>query len=306
MKAFYTDQFVLPLPPQHRFPMEKYARLRQRVQSTGLAQLSIPDAATDEQISRCHTPEYLHKVKSGALTYQEIRRIGFPWSPQLVARSRRSAGATIAAARSALVDGIAVNLAGGTHHACSDHGEGFCVWNDAAIAARDLQVTGHVKRVLIVDCDVHQGNGTAQITQNDPSIFTFSIHGARNFPYRKIDSNLDIALADGTRDDLYLALVEEGVRRAIFMANADLAIYQSGADPYEGDRLGKLNISKQGLAARDRMVIAMLREADLPVAVTMGGGYSRNIDDIVDIHFETVRIAATFFVPSVTTGLWRG
>ena len=204
MKAFNTDQFVLPLPTHHRFPMEKYTRLRQRIQSNSLVELCIPDAATDEQISRCHTREYLEKVKSGALSYHEIRRIGFPWSPQMVERARRSVGATIAATRSALVDSIAVNLAGGTHHACSDHGEGFCVWNDTTIAACDLQATGHVKLVLIVDCDVHQGKGTAPIAQDDPSIFTFSIHGERNFPYRKVESNLDIVLADGTRDVSYL------------------------------------------------------------------------------------------------------
>lgn len=292
MKAFYTDHFVLPLPEGHRFPMAKYAMLRQCVQSQQTIELHIPDAATDEQILRCHEATYLEKVKTGTLSTQEIRRIGFPWSPFMVERSRRSAGATIAACLAALDDGISINLAGGTHHACTDHGEGFCVWNDAAIAARDLQSRGLVSRVVVIDCDVHQGNGTAQITAGDASIFTFSIHGEKNFPFRKFPSDLDIGLPDNTGDTLYLDMVEEGVRRAIFHANADMAIYISGADPFIDDRLGKLAITKAGLAQRDRLVLNMLRHADLPVAVAMGGGYADNIHDIVDIHLQTVNIAA--------------
>ncbi|TVR23328.1 MAG: histone deacetylase [Anaerolineaceae bacterium] len=295
MKAFYTDHFVLPLPPGHRFPMVKYSRLRQRVQASRRAQMCVPPAATDTQILRCHDAAYLHKVKSGTLSAAEQRRIGFPWSPEMVERSRRSTGATIAACLAAITDGIAVNLAGGTHHACTDHGEGFCVFNDAAVAARDMQARGLVQRVLVVDCDVHQGNGTAQITAGDHSIFTFSIHGEKNFPHRKFGSDLDIGLPDGTGDAEYLAMVEEGVQRALFLADADLAIYQSGADPFGGDRLGKLNISKAGLAARDRLVLNLLRGAGLPVAVTMGGGYAPNIADIVDIHFETVCIAMGYY-----------
>lgn len=292
IKAYSSDHFVLSLPVGHRFPMPKYALLRQRVEASGTADLHVPDLADDEQILRCHTADYLEKIVSGRLSHKEVLRIGFPWSPELIERSRRSAGATIAAAHTALSEGISVNLAGGTHHACSDHGEGYCVWNDAAIAARDVQANGLVKRVLIVDCDVHQGNGTAQITCNDPTIFTFSIHGEKNFPYRKFPSDLDIGLPNGLTDDPYLDLVEEGLRRAIFYANADLAIYIAGADPYERDRLGKLSISKMGLARRDRIVIDMLRNAGLPVAIAMGGGYALDVNDIVDIHFETIRIAA--------------
>lgn len=292
MKAFYTDQFVLPLPPEHRFPMAKYARLRERVQRSGLAEMCIPAPVSDAQILRCHDLAYLSKVKTGTLSSKEIRRIGFPWSVEMVERSRRSAGATLAAAEAALTEGIAVNLAGGTHHACTDHGEGFCVWNDAAITARDLQARGLVERVIIIDCDVHQGNGTAQITDGDPTIFTFSIHGEKNFPHRKFPSDLDIGLPDGLTDDDYLMLIEEGVQRALFLANADLAIYQSGADPFVGDRLGKLSITKAGLATRDRTVINLLRDANLPIAITMGGGYAQHIDDIVDIHYKTVKIAA--------------
>lgn len=295
MKAFYCDDFVLPLPEGHRFPMQKYNLLRQRVMQEGIVapvDMCVPEAATDTQILRCHDQDYLDKVKFGGLSAKEIRRIGFPWSPELVERSRRSSGATIAACLSAFAEGTAVNLAGGTHHACRDHGEGFCVFNDAAIAAREMQARGLARHVVIIDCDVHQGNGTAQITAGDPTIFTFSIHGEKNFPFRKHTSDLDIGLRDGVTDGEYLDMVEEGIRRALFHANADIAIYVSGADPFVRDRLGKLSITKAGLLRRDQLVLAMLRDAGLPVAVVMGGGYADNVEDIVDIHLETVRIAA--------------
>lgn len=297
MQAFYSDTFVLPLPPGHRFPMQKYRLLRERVIAEGVIapeNLHIAEPATDEQILRCHDADYLRKLVTGGLTRQEIRRIGFPWSPGMVERSRRSTGATIGAAYAALHDGTAANLAGGTHHACTDHGEGFCVFNDTAVAARDLQANGLAERVVIIDCDVHQGNGTAQITAGDPTIFTFSIHGEKNFPFRKFPSDLDIGLTDGVTDADYLYYVEEGVARALFAANADFAFYISGADPYIEDRLGKLCISQKGLAARDRLVMQMLHAASLPVAVVMGGGYADNVDTIVDIHLQTIRIAAEY------------
>jgi acetoin utilization deacetylase AcuC-like enzyme len=294
MKAFYVNDFVLPLPPDHRFPMSKYSGLYERVRASGIAELCVPPAATDTQILRCHTPDYLHRLTHGQLSSAEIRRIGFPWSDLMVERCKRSSGATISASYSALQDGVGVNLAGGTHHACTDHGEGFCVFNDATIAARELQACAGIERVLIVDCDVHQGNGTAQITHNDPTIFTFSIHGEKNFPHRKFMGNLDIGLDDDTGDDDYLLYLEEGLRRAIFLSNPDFAIYISGADPFIGDKLGKLALSKDGLARRDRLVMTMLRGANLPVAVAMGGGYAPNIADIVDIHFKTVCIASEF------------
>jgi acetoin utilization deacetylase AcuC-like enzyme len=296
MKAFYADHFVLPLPEGHRFPMRKYSMLRQRVLDEGIIaphDLLVPDAATDEQILRCHDRAYLQKVVSGTLTSAEIRRIGFPWSPQMVERSRRASGATLAAARVALNgDGIAVNLAGGTHHACRDHGEGYCVFNDTAIAARAMQAEGLARRVVIIDTDVHQGNGTADIVRDDPTIFAFSIHGEKNFPFRKIPGDLDIGLPDGTGDEPYLELVEEGTHRAILSANPDFAIFVSGADPFVGDRLGKLSITKAGLAERDRLVLDACYAAGLPLAIAMGGGYAHNVEDIVDIHAQTVRIAA--------------
>lgn len=294
MKLFYTDHFVLPLPPDHRFPMQKYALLRQRVVESGLfapEELKVPEAATDEEITRAHDRDYLHRVEHGLLTYQEIRRIGFPWSPQLAERARRSSGATIAACRAALEDGFAVNLAGGTHHAFRDAGQGFCVFNDSAIAARAMQAEGRVRRVVIIDCDVHQGNGTAAILAGDPTVFTFSIHGAKNFPFHKKQSDLDVELADGADDATYLAALEQGLQQALGQAWAELAIYLAGADPYVGDRLGRLALSKNGLAERDCLVFAACQAAGLPVAITMAGGYAPQIEDIVDIHFQTIRTA---------------
>jgi acetoin utilization deacetylase AcuC-like enzyme len=277
MKAFYHDHFVLPLPEGHRFPMHKYALLRQKVQSDILIdpeELRVPDPACDDQLLLVHQAEYLQRVKSGVLTEKEIRRIGFPWSPQLVERARRSVGGTIAACRAALQDGGAVNLAGGTHHAYPDHGEGYCVFNDCAVAARVVQTEGLVRRIVILDCDVHQGNGTAAVFANDPSVFTFSIHGAHNFPFHKEDSDLDIALEDGVTDEVYLEALESGLQTAIDSSQADLAIYLAGADPFQGDRLGRLNLTKPGLAARDRLVFERCRQASLPVATVMAGGYA--------------------------------
>jgi len=295
MKAYYCDHFALPLPEGHRFPMTKYTRLRERVLESGAVaaeDLLVPDAATDADILRAHDADYLQRVKDGALTDKEMRRIGFPWSPYMIERSRRSSGGTMAACRTALMEGVAVNLAGGTHHAFRDHGEGFCVFNDSAIASRTMQAEERVRRVVILDCDVHQGNGTASILAGDPTIFTFSIHGAKNFPFHKEVSDLDVELDDGTDDNAYLAALKLGVLKAIELARADLAIYLAGADPFEGDTLGRLKVSKAGLAERDRFVLETCRHMGLPVAVTMAGGYAKEVEDIVDIHGQTVSIAA--------------
>jgi acetoin utilization deacetylase AcuC-like enzyme len=297
MKIFYSDHFVLPLPEGHRFPMRKYSLLRQRVVEAQLVppeDMQIPEPAGDEQILLVHDAEYLERVKAGTLSEKEIRRIGFPWSPQMVERSRRSVGGTLSACRAALREGIGVNLAGGTHHAYPDHGEGYCVFNDCAIAARAMQKEGLANRIVILDCDVHQGNGTAAIFQEDPSVFTFSIHGAKNFPFHKETSSLDIALPDGTGDETFLDALQGGVQRALELANAELALYLAGADPYMGDRLGRLSVSKAGLATRDRLVFDMCRRADIPFVVTMSGGYAQAIEDTVDIHFQTVRLALQY------------
>jgi acetoin utilization deacetylase AcuC-like enzyme len=295
MKAFYSDLFVIPLPEAHRFPIQKYPLLRQAVLDArllGPGDLRVPEPANDGEILRAHDEDYMRRVVAGRLTAPEIRRIGLPWSPELVARARRSVGGTIEACRAALQEGVAVNLAGGTHHAFRDHGQGFCVFNDTVIAARTVQAEGLVQHVVVIDCDVHQGNGTAAITAADPSIFTFSIHCEQNFPLHKEQSDLDIALDEGTGDDTYLEALASGLQRALAWADAGLAIYLAGADPHEGDRLGRLALTKAGLAERDRLVFDRCRWAGIPVAVVMGGGYGRRTQDTVDIHLETVRIAA--------------
>lgn len=294
MKIFYSDVFTLPLPDGHRFPMRKYSLLRDRVAAAALAppcELLVPPAAGWQDLVRVHDPQYVRRVFEGELTDREQRRIGFPWSPALVERSCQSAGATIAASQAALYAGVSVNLAGGTHHAYPDHGQGFCVFNDVAVAARAVQAGKLARRLVIIDCDVHQGNGTAAIFADDPSVFTFSIHGANNFPFRKEVSDLDVALPDGAGDDDYLAALRDSLSR-LPLPSCDLALYLAGADPFAGDTLGRLAMSKEGLAARDRMVFAACQAAGLPVAVVMAGGYARQVDDIVDIHFATVCIAS--------------
>jgi acetoin utilization deacetylase AcuC-like enzyme len=292
VKVFYCDRFAYPLPPGHRFPAQKYALLRAQVAEslTPPVTLRVPDAASDEQLLRVHNTEYLGKVADGTLSEREVRRIGLPWSPELVERSRRSVGGTIEACRAALADGIAVSLSGGTHHAFADHGEGFCIFNDCAVAAWTMQAEDRVRRVVIIDCDVHQGNGTASILADDPTVFTFSIHGAKNFPFHKERSDLDVELADGADDATYLAALTTGVDAALAAARADLAIYLAGADPFVGDALGRLALSKTGLAERDRLVLDRCRRAGLPIAVVMAGGYARQVQDTVDIRLETVRL----------------
>ncbi len=298
MKLFYADHFVLPLPEGHRFPMEKYSRLRARLMDSGLfgaEDFHVPAAASDTEILRAHDAAYLQRMVRGSLAKEEIRRIGFPWSEAMVERSRRSAGATLAACRAALEDGCAANLAGGTHHAFRDHGEGFCVFNDAAIAALAMRAEGRVERVAIIDCDVHQGNGTASILANRPECFTFSIHGARNYPFDKEASDLDVELPDGTGDDTYLTALQAALGVVFARGRPDLVIYLAGADPYEDDRLGRLKLTKQGLAERDQLVFDKVQKRGLPIALAMAGGYARQIDDTVEIHTNTVCGAARHF-----------
>jgi acetoin utilization deacetylase AcuC-like enzyme len=294
MTLHYSDVFVLPLPSHHRFPMGKYLRLRERLLASGAFgpdDFRVPEGATDAEITRVHCPRYLERVVQGTLAAEEIRAIGFPWSERMVERSRRSSGATLAAAREALTRGWSANLAGGTHHAFRDHGEGFCVFNDAAIAARAMQAEAGLQRVAIVDCDVHQGNGTAAIFAGDESVFTFSIHGARNFPFAKESSDLDIELADGTGDDEYLWHLERGIDETLERARPQLAFYLAGADPYEDDRLGRLKLTKAGLARRDALVLERLAARGIPVAIAMAGGYARDIEDSVEIHANTILAA---------------
>ncbi|WP_018992352.1 histone deacetylase family protein [Aromatoleum toluclasticum] len=303
MKLFYADHFVLPLPEGHRFPMEKYSRLRERLTHSGRfshADFAVPAAASDVEILRAHDADYLKRVAHGTLDPAEQRRIGFPWSEQMVERSRRSAGATLAACRHALVDGCAANLAGGTHHAHRDFGSGFCVFNDSAIAALAMRAERRVRTVAIIDCDVHQGDGTATIFAGEPDVFTLSLHGEKNFPFRKAASSLDIELPDGTGDAIYLAALYGGLEQVFAAMQPDLAIYLAGADPYRDDRLGRLGLSFEGLAARDEMVLRHCVEHGTPVAIVMAGGYARKIDDTVAIHATTITTAARF-APALRT-----
>lgn len=301
MQLFHTDVFHLPLPPGHRFPMEKYARLRQALLASGeftADDFLLPPAASDEELLRAHDAAYLAQVCHGQLDEKAQKAIGFPWSEAMVERSRRSAGATLAACRAALNGhGVAANLAGGTHHAFRDHGEGFCVFNDAAIAALAMRAEGLAERVLIVDCDVHQGNGTASILAQQAALFTFSIHGARNYPFTKECSDLDIELPDRCGDEAYLDRLAHALETAFDLARPALVIYLAGADPYHDDRLGRLALSMDGLRERDRLVLGRCHAVGVPVALAMAGGYARNIDDTVSIHATTIRLARAIWQP---------
>ncbi|MCL4120764.1 UNVERIFIED_CONTAM: hypothetical protein GTU68_040227 [Idotea baltica] len=278
--------------------MAKYRLLRQKLLTDDLSatcQMLIPAAASNDQLLRVHSERYLSRVIAGQLTDHEVRRIGFPWSSNMVERSRRSVGATICAVASALADpcGVSVNLAGGTHHAFRDHGQGYCVFNDVAVAIREAKSTSLALRVLVIDADVHQGNGTAEIFQSDDSVFTFSIHSAKSFPARKTVGDIEIALASGTGDETYLAELQSGLDAC--PKGFDLAVYLAGADPYEGDRLGRLKVTKAGLRQRDQLVLSHCKRQGLPVAITMAGGYAPDIDDIVGIQFSTIQTAARVY-----------
>lgn len=275
--------------------MQKYRLVREGVlAAVPGVEFSEAPPASDGMLALAHHPSYIERVSNGALSAAEQKAIGFPWSSQMVERSRRSAGATIAACRAAFEQGVAANLAGGTHHAYADRGEGFCVFNDAAIAARLMQAERRAQRVAIVDLDVHQGNGTASILARDDSVFTLSLHAQNNYPFEKECSDLDVALADGTGDQDYLQALQEALDGMFRRFAPQLIIYLAGADPHEGDRLGRLKLTLAGLAARDRMVLDQARERGIPVAVAMAGGYGKNIQDTVAVHVQTVGIASRY------------
>ncbi len=297
LHAWSSARYAIPLPEGHRFPIEKYAMLRDRILAEGIVppeRMHEPERAPVDDLLLVHTADYVERLTDGRLTSEEQRRIGLPWSEHLVERSYRAVGGTCEAARAALEHGVAMNLAGGTHHAFADHGEGFCVFNDVAVAIRSLRRDGGIHRAAVIDLDVHQGNGTHAIFDGDADVFTFSMHGGRNFPFHKYAGSLDIELDDGTGDTAYLAALSEALPRVLSLARADLVLYLAGADPHEGDRLGRLALTFAGLARRDAMVLEQCREIGIPVAITIAGGYGRNIADSVAIHTTTARIAASF------------
>jgi acetoin utilization deacetylase AcuC-like enzyme len=314
LHAWSSARYVIPLPEGHRFPIAKYALLRDRAIATGLIpveRMHEPERSSVDALRLVHTERYIASIVEGTLTDDEQRRIGLPWSPHLAERSFRAVGGTCEAADAALREGIAINLAGGTHHAFPDHGEGFCVFNDVAVAVRSLQEARRIARAAIIDLDVHQGNGTHAIFAGDASVYTFSMHGERNYPFRLADTvaaraaeshrygvrvpgTLDIDLPDGTGDDVYLALLADALPRVLAAAAPDLVIYLAGADPHEGDRLGRMRLTFDGLERRDAMVLDACREIGIPVAITIAGGYGRSLDDTVRVHLNTLRVARAF------------
>ncbi|MBK7549509.1 MAG: histone deacetylase [Rhodoferax sp.] len=301
MKAYYSDHFVLPLPEGHRFPMAKYSLLRDRVarELPLVNQLEAP-RASDGELALVHTPAYINAITSGSVGSAAMREIGFPWSEAMVERSRRSAGATVAAVRAAMTEGVAANMAGGTHHASAEKGGGFCVFNDAAVAARVAQAEWsryHREPLLVavIDLDVHQGNGTASIFAGDPSVFTLSIHGERNFPFRKVDGDLDVALPDGCGDVDYLHALEGALDELAHRFVPGLVIYLAGADPFERDRLGRLKLTYDGLEARDRRVFDWCFQRHVPLAFAMAGGYGVNIAETVQVQMNTYQVAMSYW-----------
>jgi acetoin utilization deacetylase AcuC-like enzyme len=291
MRAWSSSRFTIDLPSGHRFPIAKYAMIREGVVASGAiarGDVHEPDRADRWTLDLVHARAYVDGIMDGTISPAETRRLGFPWSEQLRERSLRTAQGTIEAARDALDRGAGVNLAGGTHHAFSAHGEGFCVFNDVAVAVRLLQREGRVRRVVVLDLDVHQGNGTAAIFADDPDVFTFSMHGAKNFPFHKERSSLDLELQDGTDDPSYLSLLTAHLDGVLEAAHPDIAFYLAGADPYRGDRLGRLTLSFDGLRDRDALVLDACSRRGIPIVLTMAGGYAQVLDDIVTIHCNTV------------------
>jgi acetoin utilization deacetylase AcuC-like enzyme len=297
VKIFFADTHLQTLPLGHRFPMSKYELLKSRVgQEMSFVELICSHAVSEGELALVHLPSYIDQVFSGTLPLAQQKEIGFPWSLGMVERARCSTGATIQAARQALKEGISGNLAGGTHHAYADKGGGFCVFNDVAVAARLLQTEHHRSsnepfKVLILDLDVHQGNGTAKIFCDDATVFTVSLHGAKNFPFRKELSDLDVELPDGTQDDVYLAHLAQALETVQTRFKADFVFYLAGADPYKGDRLGRLSLSMDGLRLRDKQVFHWAQDRGIPLAFVMAGGYGHDMQETAQIQMNTFKQA---------------
>jgi acetoin utilization deacetylase AcuC-like enzyme len=297
MHVSYTPRYYADIGEGHVFPIRKFELVRDRLLAEGTlkpADIKEPQPAPLEDVLLVHTEDYVTRLRTGSLTAREIRRLGLPWSKALVRRSFLAAGGTLLAARHALAEGVGANLAGGTHHAFPDRGEGFCVLNDVAITIRALQRDRKIERVCVVDCDVHQGNGTAAIFRDDQRVFTFSMHGAKNYPLFKERSTLDVELPDETNDEAYMKSLKEHLP-LVLAHEPDIVFYLGGADPFEGDKLGRLSLSMEGLSARDRYVLTECRDRRIPVVTVMSGGYAANIHDTVEIHSNTIRAAISVF-----------
>ncbi|WP_313114770.1 histone deacetylase family protein [Aequorivita sediminis] len=299
MKIAFHPLFSYPLPKGHRFPMEKYELLPKQLLHEGTCKAEDffePSMPSKEDILAVHTEEYYNSLKNLSLDRRAARKIGFPLSEEFIKREQLIAQGTIDGSEYALKYGISLNIAGGTHHAYTDHGEGFCMLHDQAIAARYLQKKGLAKKILIVDLDVHQGNGTAEIFQNDDSVFTFSMHGAGNYPFKKEKSDLDIAVADGSGDEVYLRILKNTLPRLIDEQRPDFIFYLSGVDILESDKLGRLNCTINGCKERDRYVLQMCKDLKIPLQVSMGGGYSPDIKTIIEAHANTFRLAQEIYI----------
>lgn len=301
LPVYYSDSLAIPLPDGHHFPQIKYQRLRERVQlleQAGRVQLVAAEEIDVESLLRVHSPEYVRQALELGLSRQEERELGFPWSPAYASRARRSVGATVAAAARSIESGWAAHLAGGTHHAFRDRGRGFCLFNDVAVAVHRLRAAGHAPRVLVLDADVHQGDGTASLFADDPQVFTLSLHGARNYPRVKVPGDLDVALPDQVADDEYLEALDAAVDEAWQRSGPEMVYYIAGADPFEGDKYGRMGLTKQGLAERDRRVLDRCRAAGVQLVTVMGGGYARNIEDTVDVYNNTIEQMTAMYAPS--------
>ena len=294
MRLYYCDQYDIPLPTGHRFPMRKYRLLRDVLAADPRFDFAPSPFATAEQITLIHDPAYVDAFLNGTLDAAAVRRIGFPWSPNLVSRTLASVGGTISASHDALASGVGGGLAGGTHHAFRSEGSGFCVFNDIAVAIEVLRHEGLIRKAAVVDLDVHQGDGTAAIFQTDPDVLTISVHGRNNFPFRKQVSRLDIELDDGTGDAQYLAAIEPVFGQVLAFA-PDIVFFQSGVDALSTDKLGRLKLTHDGLRARDRYVIGHAKEHRLPLVITLGGGYSDPVESTVEAHANTFRTALVFY-----------
>ncbi|HEX2104300.1 MAG TPA: histone deacetylase [Solirubrobacteraceae bacterium] len=292
MRFWSHDRHGFPLPPGHRFPLPKYRLLREAVERKGLGEVCASEPAPWELLGAVHAPEYLEAVRTGALGARELRALGLPWSAQLVERGRRSTQGTVEAARDALGGGYGMNLGGGTHHAARAQGRGYCLFNDVGVMVAGLRADGALGRVLVVDCDVHQGDGTAELLAADPDAFTLSLHGGGNYPFRRATSDLDVDLPSGTGDDAYLEALDDALTRAMPAARPDLVVFLAGADPWEGDRLGRLALTKAGLRARDALVLDTAQRVGAPVCVALAGGYAPDVADTVEINLATARAVA--------------